>query len=244
MSQQTNNESLVTVSFYSDAVVNHPKSEKAGRPIFDDVDLIKFQFAGDSKRVCVFPATETDPNATRENGYPVSYAESYAEQYRKFKAQEQQTVAGTPLSEAPFLSEGKRRELRACNIHSVEALAAIDGPALKTLGMGGRELKNQAAAYLEKAAGSADVTGMAAQIAKLTENVQLLMAENARLASAKGAAPADDGKTEKALDECTDQQLRDFIATFPDVKPPPANTGRARLIAIATELATKEDAAA
>ncbi len=109
----------------------------------------------------------------------MSYAEAYPEQYRKFKASEQQTVAGTPLSEAPFLTEGKRRELRALNIHSIEALAALDGQNLKTLGMGGRELKNQAVAYLEKAQGSADVTGMAAQIAKMQENIDLLMAENA-----------------------------------------------------------------
>jgi hypothetical protein len=252
---QAKNENLVVVSFYSEAVINQPKSERAGRPIFDDVDMIKFQFAGDARRVCVFPALETDPNASREAGHPISYAESHAEQYRKFRAQEQQTVAGTPLAEAPFLTEAKRRELRALNIHSIEALAALDGPNLKSLGMGGREWKNQASAYLAKAAGSADVTGMAAQLAKLTETVQMLMEENARLAATRpapiapigedeegeGGAGAGDGKTEKDLADCSDQELRDFIKAETS-KAPPANTGRARLIELATEIASREAA--
>lgn len=249
--QQTANANLTVITFFPEAVLNHAKSEKAGRPIFDDIELIRFQFAGDTKRICVFPANETDPNATREAGYPISYAEAYPEQYKKFKAQEQQTVSGTPISEAPFLTEGKRRELRALNIHSIEALAAVDGPSMKSLGIGGREWKNQAVAYLQKAKGSADVTGMAAQIAKLTENMALLMAENARLSGLKvGAAPAPaeveggetEGGTEKSIEECTDQELREFIKLQGGNVA--HNAGRARLLELATELAkTAEDSA-
>lgn len=245
--QQTRNEDLVVITFFPEAVLNLAKSEKSGRPIFDDIELIRFQFAGDTKRICVFPATETDPNATREAGYPISYAEAYPEQYRKYKAQEQQTVSGTPISEAPFLTEGKRRELRALNIHSIEALAAVDGPSMKSLGMGGREWKNQAVAYLAKARGSADVTGMAAQIAKLTENMALLMAENARLSGLKGGAapaPAEQAGegTEKSIEECTDEELREFIKLRGGKVA--NNAGRARLVEVATELAATEDAAA
>ena len=258
MADPNRNQDRVVVTFFSEAVLNQPKSEASGRPIFDDVEMIMFQFAGDTRRVCAFPATETDPNATREAGYPVSYAEAHAEAYRKFKAGQQQTVAGTALSEAPFLTEAKRRELRALNIHSVEALAALDGPNLKTLGIGGRELKNQARAYLDKAAGSADVTGMAAQIATLRENMQLLMDENARLVdqmrggAAAPARPADsaqeDGAGEggddpgKAIEECSDAELRDFIAQ--NGGKVAHNAGRARLLELATELAQKGSEAA
>lgn len=236
------------ITFTSEAIINIAESEKKGRPIFDDVEMIIFRFAGDQNRVCVFPATETDPNATREAGYPVSYAEAYSEQYRKFKAGHQQTVAGTALSEAPFLTEGKRRELRALNIHSVEALAALDGPNLKTLGIGGRDLKNQAVAYLQKAEGSADVTGMAAQIAKLTENMAMLMADNARLVeqlkTGKPPAIAADAGDEaeptgKAIEECTDAELRDFITASGGRVA--HNAGRAKLLEVATALAGKAE---
>ena len=45
----------------------------------------------------------------------------------------------------PFLTEASRAELRALNIYTVEALAAIDGQELKNLGHGGRDMKNKAA---------------------------------------------------------------------------------------------------
>jgi hypothetical protein len=67
--------------------------------------------------------------------------------------------------------EGKRRELKALGVNTVEQLASLDGTPLKQLGMGGREMKNQAQAYLDNAAGSADVTNLAAQVAALTQQL-------------------------------------------------------------------------
>ena len=57
----------------------------------------------------------------------VTYAERFQRQYQQFKRRDLQTKTGTPLDYVPFLSEGKRAELRAQNIYTVEALAAIDG---------------------------------------------------------------------------------------------------------------------
>lgn len=171
---------LIVPTFRVHVVPNEAASKTAGRPIFDQMEVVELRFAGDRQKVAVFPAHEQDPNATREAveagtvmpGEVVTYAQAYADQYRKFKAQEAQDVSGTPLSEAPFLQENKRRELKALNIHTVEALAALDGTPLKQLGMGGRELKTQAEAYLAKAAGSADVTEMAARIAQLEQQLK------------------------------------------------------------------------
>ena len=54
----------------------------------------------------------------------VTYAERFQHQYRQFKTAAAQTKTGTPLDHAPFLTEGRRAELRAQNIYTVEALAA------------------------------------------------------------------------------------------------------------------------
>lgn len=248
---QSRTEDLTVVTFANHAVLNEGKSLKASRPIFDDVEICVIAFAGDTKRVCVFPALEAEPNATREKGFQVSYAEVYSEQYRRFKSQEQQAVSGTPLTEAPFLTEAKRRELRALNVHSIEALAAVDGPNLKMLGMGGRELKNQAVAYLENAAGSADVVSMAAQIEKMRETIEALQADLAlRNASrsdvAAGTSPqAEHGSdgNDKSIEDCTDAELHAYIKEASGTAMPP-NTGRKRLIERATELATASDQAA
>lgn len=229
-----------TVIFRMHEEMNPGKSAEKGRPIFDDLEVCEIRFPGDMKCWAVFPAHEAEPNATREAGHIRTYAEVYNEQYLKFKSGQQQTVSGTPLSEAPFLTEGKRRELRALNIHTVEQLAGLDGANLKTLGMGGREWKNQAQAFINAAAGTADVTGMASRIAQLEESLAIALANQGQAPAA--AAPVAP-KAEKSVAECSDQELRDFIKAETS-KAPPANTGRARLLEIATDLATKSDKAA
>lgn len=226
-----------TIIFRMHEELNPGKSADKGRPIFDDIEVCEIHFPGDLKCWAAFPAHEAEPNATREAGHIRTYAEVYNDQYLKFKAGEQQTVSGTPLSEAPFLTEGKRRELRALNIHTVEQLAGLDGAHLKTLGMGGREWKNQAQAFLDAAAGTADFTGMASKIAQLEESLRIALLHQAPPA---GAVPAAE---DKPLEECSDQELRDFIKAETN-KAPPANTGRPRLIELATALATRDDKAA
>ena len=67
------------------------------------------------------------PTRTPASRSTVTYAERFARQYQQFKAQAAQTKSGTPLEYAPFLTEARRAELRALNIYTVEALAAIDG---------------------------------------------------------------------------------------------------------------------
>ena len=236
---QATNDNLLAVTFESHPVINDAKSVKMGRPIFDDVEICVIRFVGDNKKVGAFPAHEAEPNATREKGFPVTYAEHYNTQYMQFKNGLQQTVAGTPLSEAPFLTEGKRRELRALNIHSVEALAALDGPNMKMLGMGGREWKNQAVAFLSAASGTADFTGMAAEIARLKE--RLAIAE-ASTPPAGNVETERSEKTELSIEDCTDEQLHASIKEQQGGKAMPANTGRAKLLERATELAQAEAA--
>jgi hypothetical protein len=67
--------------------------------------------------------------------------------------------------------------LKALSIYTAEALAALDGQELKNLGQGGRELKNQAQAYLDRASGSANVTKMASKIEELEQLVAELRSE-------------------------------------------------------------------
>lgn len=242
MSSQDQKFKEPVVIFKAEAIPNEAKSQAAGRPIFDDLEVCEIRFPGDTKCWGVFPAQEAEPNATREAGYTVTYAEHYERQYQQFQSQQQQTVGGTPLSEAPFLTEAKRRELRGLNIHTIEALAGLDGPNLRTLGMGGREWKNQAQQYLARAAGTADVTGMAAMIEQLKERLAIAEAAAAGLPAPRPSAPADD-KAEKSIEDCTDKELRSFIKSETG-KPAPANASRAELISIATELATKDEEAA
>jgi len=141
--------------------------------------VVEVRFAGDRNKISVFPATAICGEVQDENGdtRKISYAERWSAQYQRFKAKAQQIAEGTPIDELPFLTQAKRAELKALSIYTAEALAALDGQPLKNLGQGGRDLKNQAQAYLDNATGSANVTKMAAELEELRRTVAELRAE-------------------------------------------------------------------
>lgn len=171
------NEDLVVARFFIHTVQNEKKSKEAGRPIYDEYEAVEIRFSANKYTKHVAPAHEifkTERNFQSGEVTQLTYAMAYNDQYKKFKAGLDQTQSGTPLAELPFLTQAKRLELKALNIHTAEALATLDGSPLKQLGMGGRELKNQAQAYLDKAAGSVDVVKMAATIVAMQEEIARL----------------------------------------------------------------------
>lgn len=242
------NDNLIVPTFRLDVYADEAASKEAGRPIFKEREIVEIRFAANRQTVAAFPAHDHEPNATREaiarGEGPVTYAQLYAEQYRRFKSQQEQTVSGTPLSEAPFLTEAKRKELRALNIHTVESLSMLDGTPLKQIGPGGRDLKNQAAAYLAKATDTADVTAMASQIAEQSRQIKdlqaMLLAQNEAAAKGSGQAetdpnPEDDDSNTKLLEDCTDQELKDYIKSETG-KAPAGNPSRETLLNRAKEV--------
>lgn len=164
---------LVVPRFYIHTTENKAKSRAEGRPIFDDMEVVEVRFAGNRQTVSVFPAHAVCGTMQNEDGdfIPMTYAQRWPEQYKRFKAKSHQIAAGTPVDELPFLTQAKRFELKALSIYTAEALAALDGQELKNLGQGGRDLKNQAQAYLDKAAGSADVVRLAAENEELRRTI-------------------------------------------------------------------------
>ena len=187
-------DALVVPRFYIYTTENKAKSKEAGRPIFDDMEAVEVRFTGNRQTVSVFPAHAVCGQIQDEDGdfRVMTYAERWPEQYKRFKAKAQQIAAGTPVDELPFLTQAKRSELKALSIYTAEALAAIDGNELKNLGQGGRELKNQAQAYLDNAAGTADVTGMASKIEELQQLVAELRAEKTVAATSEFASWSPD----------------------------------------------------
>ena len=101
------------VEFYTTAVENPAKTRAEGRPIFEDIEMVKIQIALDPKNTLIAPA-HSSPSRNPDTGLPMTYAEKFPEHYRYFKDnQDQQRADGTPLSEATFLTESKRAELRS-----------------------------------------------------------------------------------------------------------------------------------
>jgi hypothetical protein len=215
-------EAVVAV-FKDFAVKNEARSAAAGRPMFDDIEIVELHFPG-SKNWSAYPAAgfshwSVDPHSGEQ--VKVSYAERFRRQYQQFKSHSVQTKSGTPLNYAPFLTEGRRAELRAQNIYTVEALASIDGQELKNIGQGGREMKNAAMEYLEETRRGAVNTQMQAELEALRAKNQTMEEDLVTLKAAaqrkqQAAETRADGtvtfEPADQFDGMTVAQLRDFIA--------------------------------
>ena len=209
MPRYTDPDDLLSVLFKTIPKKNEVKSLAEGRPIFDDQEVCEVRSPG-ARDVKVFHANEfarwVDDSYTGEQRKQ-SYAERFSHQYRQFKEHAAQTKTGTPLEHAPFLSEGKRAELRAQNIYIIEQLAAIEGNELKNLGGGGRELKNKAVEFIEEARSSAPNKQILAELEALKAR-NAILEEDMAIQKLRGFA-SDEGEFEPM----TIDQLREYIKT-------------------------------
>jgi len=225
--QNNDPDASLLVLFKNFAIQNDAKTVLEGRPIFDDVEICEIRFPG-SRSMSPFPATAvshwaTDPHTGGQ--VKVTYAERFPRQYQQFKQHVAQTKSGTPLSHAPFLTEGRRAELRALNIYTVEALAHVDGQELKNLGQGGRDLKNRAMEYIAEAKTNAPTL-------QLQTELDALRARNAVLEEDMAAVKKQQATSE--FDDMTEDQLRDFIKTHTG-HTPQGNVNRKTLLRMAMD---------
>lgn len=181
--QQSEADKKLLVLFYKGVVKNETKSTEEGRPIFDEIDLVKIITPG-SRDSFVGDATE-------------SYQLRFPAQWARYKAGRSQDVGGTPLNMLPWLTEAQVMEFQALQIKTVEQLAGISD-ALAQKFMGFHAIKQRAQAYLNAAKDSAPLLKMEAElkkrddaIAQLEETVAALVAQQkaaaAVAASKKGA---------------------------------------------------------
>lgn len=235
--RQNDNDDVLIPLWVNDPVENPAKSLLAGRPIFEDREVVQIRRPG-ARDWQPFPATaishyETDPFT----GYrkAVTYAERFEAQYRQFKMHQAQTRSGTPLSMAKFLTEARCAELRAMNIYTVEALAAIDGQELKNLGTGGREMKNDAEKYLKESKTEAPKLQLEADLKAALAREQAKDQDIAALKERLAAAPIS---SEGQFAQMSNDDLKEFIKRKSG-GPLYGNHSRESLIRLATEQASK-----
>ncbi len=198
----------IVAVFKVHTVKNDAKSKAAGRPIYDEMEICEIKTPGDKLSVKVFPAHSmhrwvTNPETGEQE--PQTYAMRWHAQYRRFKENRTQIQEGTPLEELTFLTASKRMELKALSIYTAETLAGLDGQNLKTLGPGGRELKDQAQAYIDSANGNADTIRMAGEIASLKERIASMETDQRQSAA---YPDMDDEALKEAIKEATGARPR------------------------------------
>ena len=145
--------------FYTRAKENPVKSRDQGRVVCEEFDYVEILIAGDNKTKIDRKVTEADINR-------------WPEHYKAFKEKQAAPEVGTPIAQWSVVSEGRRMELLALNIKTVEALAELPDPGITRLGMGGRELVKKARAFIEQAAEMAPINKLIDKNAELEERVK------------------------------------------------------------------------
>ena len=223
--------SSVHVTFFNKAFENKRKSLEAGRPIFVDREMVEIRFPGDNKRVHVAPAAERaqmEPGSSRR----LSYIDRFPDHYKLFKEEQPQGQIGTPISELPFLTEARRQEMRAMNIHTAEALADLPDRDIAKMGMGFRAYVDQARAWVEMASGSAATTALAVENAELRVRMERLEA----MLADKPAVKVED------FNAWQDQDIKAFLKDVTGSLPQ-GNPKHETLVRLAEEAVAEKEAA-
>lgn len=229
------------VRFFYEPVEDLNETKAQGRPIFRDVEMIEIRRPGERLNVHVAPANDQSSYTDRATRRRFTYAELFSAEYAAFRSiGNDRLLHGTPLSEAVFLTAARRRELEAVNIRTVEALASLDGQVLSRLGMSGREMKNAAVAFLEKAqAGAAAVRDSEARRemeSRISELEALL--QRSLTAQASPAAVEDYDETASPFANWDDADVIAWIVDNGGAKPH-HRLSRSKLLALADEMNEK-----
>ncbi len=162
-SQQAEADKKLMVMFYRDTIKNEQKSIEAGRPIFDEIDLIKIITPG-SRDSFVGDATP-------------QYQERFPQQWSRYRQGKDQALgSGTPLNQLPWMTEGQIAEFNAVGCRTVEQLVGMSD-ALSQKFMGHHQIKQRAQAYLDAAAGVAPTLKLQAELEKRDSQIANLQSQ-------------------------------------------------------------------
>lgn len=161
--------------FFTEAVKMEFKSKQAGRPIFEDREMVRIIIPGDRRSMVVEIVND-------------DHRQRWPKEYEAFKAGQEAPLEGTALADWPQLSRARVEELAYFHIRTVEQLAAVTDNHLQNLGMGARDERERARVFLDvakngTAALSKLVTRMEAAEAKAGALETALSEANARLAA-------------------------------------------------------------
>lgn len=179
------------VRFDYRAVENRGASVKAGRPIYNKGLFATIMSPGQKNSDSVQELELWDgERLVKQNHAMIQMLRTPLE---KFKSMESGgDLGGTPIENLPGIDIRQVAELKALNIHTIDALDALPDSGLQRIGMGGRELQKRARAYIETAKGNAPMVAMTAELEKRDAQIADLQRQIKELAAMGLAEPKAD----------------------------------------------------
>lgn len=174
----------VAVSFGMHPVKDGKASAAAGHDIYKDVEFVKIAVPGDKNAMFFQPADDK-----HRRRFPKTYA--------AFQDRETAPVVGAPIEQWAPISRGLALTLRAMHINTVEALAEVSDSHVDGIGSNGRQLREQAKAWLSEARDGAASARLAAektelenQLAAMQQQIMVLQAHHSAASSDTADAAA------------------------------------------------------
>jgi hypothetical protein len=177
------------VVFSVEGVINQEKTEKEGRPIHDDKEMIKIFIPGDKDNII-----HTEVNDIHKK----KYAAEYAKWKQSQPTSEEQMNSGTLLENLPGMLPSQIADLKHFNIRTVEHLANTSDSNVQKVGAI-NALKQRAKDYLATAAGMAPTTELRAAIKEKDNQIAALERQMKELGDKfEAMVKANRGETVKA----------------------------------------------
>jgi hypothetical protein len=156
-----NSRGEVIPRFHLMPVHDEGASATAGHPIFRDKEFVEIIIPGNN---LTRPVHEVNDN----------HRQRWPSQYAAFKAGHTMSLDGTPLEQWAMMTPAMVKTLKHLEIHTVEQCAKLDDLGIQRVGLGGRNIRNAAIAYLDDAEAMKLTTA-------LSREAELRDAENATL---------------------------------------------------------------
>ncbi len=171
--QQRKQDEQLLVRFFKTPIQNDVKTEKEGRPMFDDTDMIEIRVRGQKDNVVIRPIRDDDKKRFRDA-------------WRDHEDGAKSVNSGTPLSQWPMMSSAQVEELKFLGFYTVEQLAGANDNSLPIVLL----LKNKAKTYLEYAKGAAPLEQLQNELAAARNREETMVRQIAEMVPADAVAAA------------------------------------------------------
>ncbi len=158
----------MVVLFYYRPTLDAIQSKESGRPIYKDIEYVKYH--PPTERLNINDRPATDEHRRR---WPL--------QYQQFQQNKAQVNEGTPVDQLYPEHPSIAAQCRASSVFTVEQLASLEGTQIDALGMGAQRWVNYARKYLEMANTSVKAVQYRADMEKLEGQLRVVIEQNKQL---------------------------------------------------------------
>lgn len=156
--------------FSDEEVYNKPKSDQAGRAVFDTVVYCNIIFPGDRTK------TFKEKIKMADDEFGPSHPNRFPKQWAAYQAQHEQTPDGMPIEQWPPMSKARIRELKGMHFHTVEQIANLTDMTGPAIGLDWRQMRDMAIATLKPAEGAVEISRLHKQLADLQAQMNGVLA--------------------------------------------------------------------